>query len=510
MELVEKRESLEKVEGDIKNKIKKENGDLSNNKSLKSVQNELELLRKRIETIEKKRDDLLDEVEKIEHEIKVLEKDLTLEYGASSASRQHTATNQIDHFLDKIGLSDNVIKTNTELRSITESKYDNSVHEMNEFINSIEKLKDSLDSKIMVLANAKSVEGTMNANNVTFIVRHEDGSVTEVVLSAKEMLKGLEKLKEIKAIKERAVEIHYEQFNEMIKDESDEKKNVLKRKYDKDFLNIQYGLSSKSPETKNDFTKIIDNKTFEFFDKYTIALTKMSEANKKPLINSLDEFESEIVNLENELDKFLKNEVSDDIENHLLKIDERIKKLNVLKTYLEESKSLLGLGYTDEEIKKNESTITAVMAQMKNVESLHFKVLSMTVFKAAENNIKDVLNLYKNAVKEINYYSEFLSKLTEKTVRENDPTKLKLHVKNLKDQIKAINKYIEGPNALLKVAGEILNADLHRYKEYPDMVAKLKERNEKTIRRITKDMMMNIEKLEEEIELCREDQIEHI
>lgn len=123
-----------------------------------------------------RRDIIKAKIDKAKRELSASEQDLKLDFGVDAMKKQYVANNQITHFLEKVGLSDDLIKTERQIKQNFESPMERSIKRMNKFINDLEQLKKDLkDINVKIpkegIADVSEKDGVLN-----FVVYQELGS----------------------------------------------------------------------------------------------------------------------------------------------------------------------------------------------------------------------------------------------------------------------------------------------------------------------------------------------
>ncbi|MBA2728158.1 MAG: hypothetical protein H0U49_08310 [Parachlamydiaceae bacterium] len=154
------------------------------------------ILRIDVERNEEERKDLLNQIAKMDADLKIQEKNLTFDLGPSAFKRQHTTNVQIDYFLNKIGLSDNLIKSNTQLIQSTESPMDKSIKNMNRFITELEDLKKEYNELNIELPRGE-IKNVTSENGILIFTFADPTGPNEVTLTEFSLPKAwLDKLKD--------------------------------------------------------------------------------------------------------------------------------------------------------------------------------------------------------------------------------------------------------------------------------------------------------------------------
>jgi len=178
------------------------------------------LLRIGFKENEDARKEILKQIREIDPQIEVLEENLSIDLGPNPLILKHTAGVQIDHFLDKIGLSDNLIKNDSQLRQTNESPMDRSIKRMNKFINELEEVKKEFNELNFELPPGELKNVTLKDGNYnfTFIEPQEDPRQVKV-----------SELSVSKQWLENVIE-HIKKTNTLIEVEKDLKKDLLNAK----------------------------------------------------------------------------------------------------------------------------------------------------------------------------------------------------------------------------------------------------------------------------------------
>lgn len=99
---------------------------------------------------DQKRDVIKARIVKAKEELSASEQNLQLDFGIDAMKNQYVANNQITHFLEKMGLSEDLIKTERQIKR-RESPMDRLIKRSNQFVNDLELLKKDLkDVKVKI------------------------------------------------------------------------------------------------------------------------------------------------------------------------------------------------------------------------------------------------------------------------------------------------------------------------------------------------------------------------
>ena len=349
-------------------------------------------------------------IDEISAELSTLKDHLSIDLGLNATKRQHTANNQIGNFLDRIGISSDIIKSDTQLKRSTESPMDRSVRNMNKFINEVEDLKVQLSKAGIQIPPGDVVNVNFEAGVFNFVIHKREFLFTittsnpEIVnfsISKDEIDNQINHLKKIMHIDNVAKELQKDVLSPI--DEHGQARQLINTADRQKFDALKDGLIK--------LLSAIDIKAFHA-ERHVEERLEIMEGNLSKYAAKANEIQE---NIQGEIGKlkeaeseektsglsFLINKASDQINF----IDEQIESLAEMKSHLENLIPLKGENAKDQswmqKMNRVNNALSSLVKEKQNLQNLSMEATNVIkVIKVKEKIIaaKDSLGKHYNEV----------------------------------------------------------------------------------------------------------------